>query len=433
MTNLVNMGYSQSFIYKNVQTIFFSKNTISNFEPLKEFFKNLEYEVQTYHVIFKCSKILEEVKKSSEKFKSLLTNEIPTEFQKFDKQSFYSTKKDNQIFYIAQDIRALDPVSAKEIAEKRINKISNLFCFYHHKENPIWDDNTLVINLNSDYSFLIKEKISAMSKGRDSKPKKAANKLNRLMNSIRLENSSFSKYTRAIDLHGLSLQSKNVENQLLQNWIAFETLLVGYSKETKIDQVLNHLINFLTYRYFELIIEEIGIDLKKYRFSHFQRQIEKVPFGLNYNEKLSALIVLDELKTERHLLYSNLDKHPLLKFKIYNYHKKFSKVKSVEELLLRHKKLVEWQIKRMYRSRNLIVHAGIVPSYTEILVEHSHNFLDKLLNIINNFSIENLSIISIEQAIKEVEILQTHHNKILSSNRDKVIDKSNYEKILLYK
>lgn len=433
VTNLVNLGFSQSFIYKNTITIFFSKHKIKDKQPLEEFFKNLEYEIQTYQVIFKCSKILEEVKTSSNSFKSELVKEIPEEFQKFDKQTFFSSIKENQIYFIAKDIRALDPVSAKEFAEKRINKISKLFCFFHHKENPIWDDNTLVINTESNYSFLIKEKISAMSKGRDLRPKKAASKLNRLINNIRLDDNSFSKYNRAIDLHGLSLASKNVENQLLQNWIAFETLLVGYSKDSKIDQVINHLINFLTYKYFELIIEEIIRDLKKFQYLHFYKMIEKITIGKSFNQKFAALIVLDELKTERHELYANLEKHPLLKYKIYRYHKIFSQVKKIEDSLKRHKKLVDWQIKRMYRSRNLIVHAGIVPSYTEMLVEHSHNFLDKLLTTINNFSIDKLTIVSIEQAIKEVEILQTKHYKIMSTQRDKNVDINNYEKVLLFK
>lgn len=433
VTNLIGLGFSQSFIYKNVKTIFFSKTKITDNKPLDEFFKNLEYEIQEYNVIFKCSKLLEEVKNSSSNFKSEITDIITEQFQKCEKQNFFSSLKPNQTFFIAKNIHALDPVSAKEIAEIRINKISKLFCFYHHKENPIWDDNTLVINFKSNYSFLIKEKTSPMSKGRDLKPKKAAGKLNRLINNIRLEDNSFSKYNRAIDLHGLSLENKNVENQLLQNWIAFETLLVGYSKDSKIEQVLNHLINFLTYRYFENIIEEISRDLKKFNFIHFQNLIEKIPIGTNFIEKLTALIVLDELKAERQSLYSDLNCHPLLKYRIFDYHKKFSKVKTIENLLNRHKKLIEWQIKRMYRSRNLIVHAGIVPAYTEVLVEHSHNFFDKLLNIINDFSIENMSIISIEQSIKEVEILQSHHNKIITSNRDKNIDKTNYNRILLFK
>lgn len=433
VTNLINLGFSQSFIYKNVKTIFFTNNKIINTEPLEEFFANLEYEIQEYTVVFKCSKILEEVKNSSNNFESEITENVPEKIKNLEKQYFFSNLKPNQTYFIAKNIRALDPVSAKEIAEKRINKISKLFCFYHHKENPIWDDNTLVINFKSEYSFLIKEKVSPMSKGRDLRPKKAAGKLNKLINNIRLEDSSFSKYNRAIDLHGLSLENKNIENQLLQNWIAFETLLVGYSKDSKIDQVLNHLINFLTYRYFESIIEEILRDLKRFNFSHFENLIKKNPVGNSFIEKLTSLIVLEELKEERLSLYSDLEHHPLLKYRIFDYHKKFSKVKSAENLLKRHKKLLEWQIKRMYRSRNLIVHAGIVPSYTEILVEHSHNFFDKLLNVINDFSIENLSIVSIEQSIKEVEILQSHHYRVLTTSRDKDIDKTNYHEILLFR
>lgn len=433
VTNLINIGFSQSFIYKNVNTIFFSKHKIVDTELLKAFFLNLEYDTQTYQVIFKCSKIFEEVTKTIETFNSEITSTINADYNKYEKHDFFSSIKENEIFFIAKNIKALDPVSAKEIAEKRINKVSKLFSFYHHKQSPNWKENTMVINLKSDYSFVIKEKVSPMSKARDLKPSKAAKKLNKLINNVRLDTISFSKYDRAIDLHGLSLESKNIENQLLQNWIAFETLLVGYSKDSKIEQVLNHLINFLTYKYFENIIEEISRDLKKFKFLYFQKLLKKIPVGDTFIEKITALIVLDELKTERHLIYGELNNHPLLKYKIFNYHKRFSKVKTIEIVLNRHKKLVEWQIKRMYRSRNLIVHAGIVPSYTEILVEHSHNFLDKLLNVINDFSMENMSINSIEQAIKEVEILQTSHNKILSSYRDHVVDKTNFKKILLYK
>lgn len=432
VTNLINIGFSQSFIYKNIKTIFFSNTKIIDFEPLNELFENLRYEVQTYQVVFKCSKLLNELVHSSKAFNSLIVDQIPEDLIEFDKQQFYSSLSENQTFYICQNIKALDPVSAKEIAEKRINKISNLFCFYHHKENPKWDENTLVINLSSKYSFLIKERISSMSKGRDLKPKKAGNKLNRLINNLQLDENSFAKYDRAIDLHAISLQNKNVENQLLQNWIAFETLLVGYSKESKIDQVLHHLIDFLTYKYTESIIEEISRDLYKFNSKVFPKLIESIKIGSNYLEKLSSLIVLDELKTERHNLYNLLENNPLLKFKIYNYHKKFSKIKSIEELYKRHKKLVEWQIKRMYRARNLIVHAGVVPPYSEILVEHSHTYLDKLLNTINNLSIEQ-KINSIEQAIKEIEILEYSFFRYLSMNRDKQINIDNYKKLLLFK
>lgn len=44
-----------------------------------------------------------------------------------------------------------------------------------------------------------------------------------------------------------------------------------------------------------------------------------------------------------------------------------------------HKQRVEWQIRRIYRARNMIVHDGTTPSYTNILIENLHDYLDSVM------------------------------------------------------
>lgn len=41
--------------------------------------------------------------------------------------------------------------------------------------------------------------------------------------------------------------------------------------------------------------------------------------------------------------------------------------------------MVEWQIHRIYRTRNSIVHSGDSPEYTKYLVENAHDFFDQTL------------------------------------------------------
>lgn len=431
VTNLINLGFSQSFIYKNVNTILFNKKKVLDFDSLDEFFKNLSYEIQTYDVIVKCSKILLEVSSSSNIFDSLIIQEVPEEYIPYDKNGFLKDINQDDVYFVSKNVKALDPVTAKDINEKRINKISKIFVFYHHKEHPTWSEKALVINSKTKYSFLINEKTSPMSKGRDLKPKKAASKLNRLFNNIDLDDNSFTKYNRVLDLHGLSVQNRNIENQLLQNWIAFETMLVFYSNKSKIDQVLGHLIPFLLNKYFDNLINEFLKDLKKYDNNFYNNKIKLNPIGDTFIEKFTSILTLDEHKTTRSEFYNNLEFNPLLKYRLYIFHKKFSDIKAIEKIFERHKKLIEWQIKRMYRSRNLIVHAGVIPDFTELLVENSHTYLDLLINTINNLSIEEKSITSIEQAIKELKIITDIHNKEIIRNRDKKIDLKNYKNIIL--
>ena len=45
----------------------------------------------------------------------------------------------------------------------------------------------------------------------------------------------------------------------------------------------------------------------------------------------------------------------------------------------KHAKRVEWQIKRIYRNRNMIVHNGEKTPYLSLLVENLHSYVDDFL------------------------------------------------------
>ncbi|MDF2454089.1 MAG: hypothetical protein K0R51_82, partial [Cytophagaceae bacterium] len=251
VSSLINLGFSQSYIYITTNNHFFSTTSINNLDSLRNFFSCFTRVQETYTVILRCSNLFLELSKSSFAFRSEISNTITDDISKLDKHGFTRTKQKNESFFIANEIKALDPVSAKTEAERRINKLSKLFVFYHHKKHPTWLSKALVINNKSKNTFLLDNRVSPMSKGRDLEPQKAAIELNKLIRGLELDSESFAKYDRAIDLHGLSIENKYIENQLLQNWIAFETLLVGYSSKSKIDQVLDHLVPFLKYKYIE--------------------------------------------------------------------------------------------------------------------------------------------------------------------------------------
>ena len=433
ITSLINIGFSQSFIYLATNTHFFSNRAVTSIEDLKEYFKLFDHPYQEYNVILKCSKILGEIEDSSNKFHCTVSQKIEEKFIKLDKNKFIESKNSKELYFSARKILALDPLSAKTLAENRINKLSKLFVFYHHKQHPTWSEKALVINCETDTSFLINERTSPMSKGRDLIPKKAAVKLSKLMRGLKLESTSFAKYDRVIDLHGLSIENKNIENQLLQNWIAFETLLVGYSSQSKISQVIENLVPFLKVKYLDTILYEFLKDVSRYNYSFFLSEIRKIEVGNTPLEKFVAIISLDEFKDKRILFYKALEKSPLLKFRLSEFQKILSSPKKIKQFIDNHEKKVIWQIKRMYRSRNLIVHAGTVPEYTESLVENSHTYLDLVINIINELSIDKQSIHSIEQTIKEVQIQVHKNNKVLSKNFEKEVDRTNYLQLILNK
>lgn len=430
VSSLINSGFSQSYIYLATNIHFFSDKKIEEIDHLTSFFQLFDRKPESYKVVTKCSDLLKEISQSSSAFNSQIEEKLTPEILALDKKNYLGSIRKNEVYFISNKVIALDPVTAKLNAERRINKLSKLFVFYHHKNHPDWHLKSLVINDKSNNVFLLDEKTSPMSKGRDLKPKKAAVKLNNLIKGLSLHPSSFAKYDRAIDLHGLSIENKYIENQLLQNWIAFETLLVGYSSKSKIDQVLDHLIPFLKYNYLTRIIDELSRDLMRFDRRFFTSEFKKIKIGDTLLEKIAALISLDEYKLNRVNIYKHLNKSPLLKWRLSKFHDFFGKPEAIKEFLETHELKVRWQIKRMYQTRNLIVHAGIIPDYTETLVENSHTYLDLLLGTINELSINGNQVYSIEQAIEEVSIRVKKHEKYLKNQKDKTLDISNYKNLI---
>jgi hypothetical protein len=430
VSSLINQGFSQSYIYTAVNLHFFSSNKILDCNQIMDFFALFNKPKESYKVIIKCSNLLLELSSSAFAFTSRISETLLAEETALDQRNYLKSKRRNEVFFITEKIEAYDPISAKIIAERRINKLSKLFVFFHHKQHPDWCSKALIINEVSSNTFLLDERVSPMSKGRDLKPEKAAIKLNQLIRGLILHKESFAKYDRAIDLHGLAIENKYVENQLLQNWIAFETLLVGYSTKSKIDQVLDHLLPFLRFRYIERTIVEFSKDLMRFDQKFFSAQLKKIDIGNNINEKIAALITFDKYKTNRDEIYNHLEKSPLLKWRLSLFNKYFGSPNEVQEFIATHDLKINWQIRRMYRTRNLIVHAGRVPDFTEILVENSHNYLDLLVGTINEFSINGNIIRSIEQTIEEVSILNLKHEHLIKANKDKNLNENNFTQVL---
>ena len=428
ISTLINIGFSQTYIYAIINKFFFSSNEVNNISILDSFFESFHISRKKYRAIYKASELYEEIAQSSKVFDITIIDNLEDEILALDEKNFLKSKNRNERFLIMDDIFEFDPVSAKNSADELINKLSNLFVFFHHKTQPNWSNNALIIN-ESGEAILVKDKTSAMTKTTDYLPKKAAIKFNNLIRKLKLNEHSFTKYNRVIELHGISVQNKIIENQLLQNWIAFETLLVGYENTTKIDQVLKNLIPFLMIRYVRLQINELLRDINRFDKKFFYSQIKKIPEGDNLIEKFTAILVLDKYKSNRIDFYQRLEFSPLNKFRLSQFHKIFSNVEELRNHIEKHRVKVEWQIKRMYRTRNLIVHAGVVPSFTESLVENSHTYLDTLISTINHLCINENSIRSIEQGLKEIEIVYNKQKNILKEVKS--IDDNNFLKVLL--
>lgn len=431
LSSLIDIGYHQTHLYFLTKNFFFGSESITDSSQIDDFFNLLSIEPNEYTITLFGSPLFEVAKESCEGFDIYISSEINLSDYWGKSLEFLETKRDKQVYITVKGIEALDAYSAKQIAEYRIDKVANLLAFYHHKRKMSWSDKSVVsYDLKGKItSHLVSKSTPPILKGNDNKSDLANEKLKLILSKLTvLKGNSFAKFNTVIDLHGIALTNKDIENQLLNLWIAIETLIPSEVNKTKISSILNSLNPFLEFNYISKIISSIRKSLIRWDKEVFEKEMCKIDSEDPLNiDTFIRFLCCKEYDSNRQEMFRLLDKEEMLRFRIFTYANHFSKVKSIHKLILSHKQKAFWHVRRIYRARNLIVHSGKNPGSIEVLVENLHNYLDLFLNQVIEFVINDVQVTSIEQAIKEVQLLNHKRESTYNDNLDTLIDDSNFE------
>jgi|SRR5690554_276509 len=436
LTSLINYGYHQTHLYFLVKNFYFSESPINSVDQIDDFLNLIDLQPKKYEITLFGSPLFEVAKESCEGFGIFISNDIDLKEYWGKSLEFLQTKREKQFFIKVKGVIALDAYSAKENAESRINKVANLLAFYHHKRKMSWSDKSVVSYENEDGKFtshLISPSTPPILKGNDNKSNLANEKLKLILSRLMvLKSDSFAKFNTVVDLHGIALTNKDIENQLLNLWIAIETLIPGEDKKTKISSILKFLNPFLEYNYTTKVIESIKKSLIRWDVEVFKSEMSKIdsenPFETN---TFIQFLSCKEFESNRENLYSLLGREELLRYRVYRYSRIFNTAKNTRKAISAHRQKAFWHVRRIYRARNLIVHSGKNPGSIEVLVENLHNYLDLFLNQLIEFVIDDVQVTSIEQAIKEVQLLNERREKIFEKNLDVEFTKENHAQYLI--
>ena len=135
-----------------------------------------------------------------------------------------------------------------------------------------------------------------------------------------------------------------------------------------------------------------------------------------------------ESSEEMKKIYAYLRENPLLRTRLYDIRKELSTGKHISEYLNAHEKKIEWQLKRLYRARNIATHVGEELTYLEIVINHLHNYFDFSVNYILCKSENGDYINSISTLVFEAQIDNRIHNEMLKT--DQRLSSDNYKDFL---
>ncbi len=383
ITTLLNIGYTSEHINSIASKFFYHDKSviITENEAIREFIENFQEDPNEFLVIYRGSKSFKTIANACSAFRVNISDN--TKHLQYDLSNYRFPLHEDDCFITVNEIKARDPNSAKAKSDRRIETIATLFNLFHHKETPAFSHDCLIINQTKSLVHRSKKEINAMHKCIDFTAEKAAPKMNKLIAEFSLEKFSFQKFYRSAELHALALRTDSRENQMINLWIALESFIPAKDETleiSNIEHICKMIVPFINVYYFPKILSRLTSDLLNWNRRAFIAAVKEIE-GVGLIEKTAKLLALPELEQKRSTLKSEFRQFHLLADRFNYLEEVFSSTENVKKALEAHTTRVEWQIRRIYRARNLIVHSGKTPSYTSILIENAHEYLDCIFSL----------------------------------------------------
>ncbi|MCA9094283.1 MAG: hypothetical protein KDA68_12400 [Planctomycetaceae bacterium] len=182
----------------------------------------------------------------------------------------------------------------------------------------------------------------------------------------------------AMELLSMASATSDSRVRFINLWSSIETLAGGHEGKTTLERVSSLLIPLIisrhvgrTNRYLAIETQKLGDFLKDFGYG--------VGFSQSSNSFVSPQDMMMTLASQRgsqgicDLL--KFARHPLLRFRIYLAWETFHDPKRFLTMLDHSKKRLEWQLGRIYRARNLLIHQGEESPFLVPLLDNLQNYL----------------------------------------------------------
>ena len=233
---------------------------------------------------------------------------------------------------------------------------------------------------------------------------------------------SFGRMLASINTYALARQSSSSESQLTALWSSIEVLLGQPARdETRIVYYTRLLIPCVCLRYVRrqiiAVCDEMLISYRR-KFKHIisQDQYSKKP---DQHAKFAAIMFLEENEHLRKELCVLCADNPLALHRLWKLHRDFSSTKSAADALKGHEARVYWQVCRIYRARNRVVHAGDAPSIMDSLVLNAAEYYTTAVAAIVNRANRQTASSDIDQIVAEIDIEYQLYKRYFGTSANK--------------
>ena len=429
------MGLPNASIHKKNKDFFFGRNSsIHSANDIDAFFSLFDLNDQKYTVCLFGNHLYSYLKFAGQPVDIDIRNNF--NLSQWDPNlAWLNNVMPNKGQYIFIETQAYDEYHALLRSMKRIAHFTSLYSFFHHKNSFKFIREECVIRRNSDGAIsIINSPMPVIMACKDVWPSVASTYYQQTISGVNLEINSLERFIRSVRLHDSAKKSEHMENQFLNLFTAFEVLIpkdVDSGKD-RILQIIDILIPYLCQNHFQKLAVSFGQDLKLWNNALYTSILAQITDGNTDDEKLCALICLAKYQNQRDQIFraTTSANYYLLRYRLWKLNDRMGNIQSIRSTFLRFEKRMRWHVTRLYRTRNLIVHAGAHPKYLNMLLENIHSFYDTFMR-------ELISDVSTQRMLKleySFLIRQQRYNKYLayldSLALTLTIDENNFLQVL---
>jgi hypothetical protein len=371
---IVNIGYSKRYIESVVEEIFF-KGEIrrTGIRTLNRFFNHFRVEQRKYIVHAVVSR------EFALFLKRLNYNVIfPKDLDEVTSESLEENIRSNPDHIIYRmEIDAWDQFGAMLRVHDFLTSVRAITYLSQQSMSCEWVNSMLVTAFRSNKGVLIdKAEISFDKPSSSGKKLTSGQRLKqmavyaeRLINNF--DGSSSERLFSSLNIGALARIGASQENQLISFWSAIEVLLSDPPPEIpRIVHYASLLVPCVCIRHVRrqnvALFDELLVGYRR-RFMNILNNEGHGKVGDGHTKLAFALLATENEALRNELCRLCVD-NPLALHRLWKFNRDYKDPRHVLEAINGHEKRVEWQILRIYRARNHLVHSGKVPSYLESLI-----------------------------------------------------------------
>lgn len=388
LTELVNGGYTSRYIRMVVKSIFWNKRVqVTKPEHVNRFFECFDFGKKDYIVVFKVQK------RKIYPFKDntrLTIGEICTVDTTFSEGIKYKIKHNDECF-VQIELPGIDPFQAADGARFILDTYTAVYRMHNHFYKYKMSLASCGVFDKEGHFYKGDAEVKPVQHRKKPSERQISESMEVAFRAMHetADEVDFLPLLNAIRFHSHSLDSINEENQLLDLWAIFETVLdiSGGHSSDRINQICMLLVPLLKRHYIYSLFDQLAEDINNYNKDLYNSIVNDCQDVKEKVRCICEFTLLESKKEERERALEHMNDFPLLKERIEYYNSKLNTPNKVFQFVEKHADRVKWQVMRIYRNRNLIIHKGESMPYLNLLIENLHSYVDDFLS----YTIHSLS------------------------------------------